>query len=258
MLNGSIAHLLKYLRINLCIFCAFMALSGYLMFNLPSGKMIFVILSAFLVCAGTYSFNNITDKKEDAANGKSENPFTSVFEGKVISVAALLLGGILSAHLSSASFMFYISSAASGIVYSYLRIKKYLFIKNIYTGFGVMQAFLIGAAATSLTFEAVLYYVALSFFIMILSMISDIRDYKGDKAAGIRTVPVCFGYAAAKALILSLLVAYFVLILAALPKLTVMLPFSAITLLLMHRDNARRAHFFGSLSFVFLTAWLLI
>ncbi|MCK4554967.1 MAG: UbiA family prenyltransferase [Candidatus Aenigmarchaeota archaeon] len=255
-MKTGLSDLLKYIRLDLCIFSTFIASSGYLLNNPLSNKLFFVILSSFFLCAGAYSYNNQKDKEEDLVNRKKSNPYTEISFGKIITLVVFLFGFISCFFLSYFSVMFYIVATITSLIYSKFKMKKYLLVKNIYTGFGVTQVFLIGAANSSITTQIIIYYVVLSVFIMIESIISDLRDYKGDKKMNIRTLPVCFGYDYTKKMLLSVLVSYalFVFFL----KLFVLVPFIILMSLYLYKNRVCAAHFVGSLSFLFLMGWLLI
>ena len=103
--------------------------------------------------------------------------------------------GFLSAlFLSPVAVIFYVSSALSGVIYSYYRIKNIFPLKNVYTGLSLTQAFMIGAANAGLIGDMLLYTISLFLLLFVASLVSDLRDYEGDKAIGINTVPVVLGY----------------------------------------------------------------
>lgn len=242
---------LRYIRFNLCLFSVFIAVSGYLVHNAPSKDMLFVALTSFFLCAGAYSYNNITDQKEDIVNRGKANPFASSAEGKVIVFLAFFFGFLSSFFLTPLSILFSAINVLTSLAYSAFRIKKHLLIKNIYSGFGVAQVFLIGAAAFSITKEILFFYFLISFFIMVESIISDLRDYKGDKVSGIDTIPVSLGYDKTRHLVILLLAAYLIPI-SLYAKLAVLLPFVFLMLFAVARNNPALAHSFGSFSLMFL------
>ena len=57
-------------------------------------------------------------------------------------------------------------------------------------------SFIIGA--TIFNIEVFLYYLLFCFFVFLMSIISDIRDFAGDKNNNIKTIPVTIGYKSAK------------------------------------------------------------
>ena len=165
---------------------------GYFLFNRLSINIIFVVLTSFFLCAGAYSYNNITDKREDLINRKRISPLTYSSLGNIVVIASFSLGMIFSLFLSGTSIFISSLLLILGIAYSLFRIKRFFLIKNIYTGFGVPILFLLGAA--SINVETLWYYFLLSSFSFAGSIISDIRDYEGDKKTCIKTLPVYMGY----------------------------------------------------------------
>ena len=91
------------------------------------------------------------------------------------------------------------------------------------------------------------------------SLISDLRDYKGDKIVGIKTLPVYLGYRWTKKIIYSLLFGISVFILQLnLFYLLPLLLFIPLILLFILKNKPEMAHFYGNISLIFLTAWLMI
>ncbi|ODS37220.1 MAG: hypothetical protein A7315_04265 [Candidatus Altiarchaeales archaeon WOR_SM1_79] len=246
-----IKDLLDFVRFRICFTASFLAITGCLLFNpLDIIKLIFISLSSFFVCAGVYSYNRITDKEEDIVNIKKLNPFV-YNKGILVVVCCFLLGFIFSLFLSAVSIFFYITSTITGLLYSRFRVKRYLLVKNLYTGFGASQVFLLGAA--SFTNEAVMYYFLFSTLFFIGSIISDLRDYKGDKAAGVTTIPVHFGYNLCKKFIYLLLIAFSILILKLnLSELVILLPFVLLMVFFLNRNRVDAAHTSVIASLIFL------
>lgn len=254
-MGEKIRDFFDYIRFNICIFSVFIASSGYLLYAQPSIDLLFVALSSFFVCVGAYSYNNIVDKKEDSINRGRINPFSSNFEGVIITASAFLAGFVFSLFLSPLSVLFYIVTFTISLAYSGFRLKKYLLVKNLYTGFGITQVFLIGASNFSITSGVIHNYILISAFITIGSIISDLRDYKGDKAANIMTLPVFLGYEKARRLVMLSLIFYSVWVIG-FSEFFVIGPFVLLMLFAVFKDNPAVAHLFGRYSFVLIALWL--
>ncbi|MCK4492034.1 MAG: UbiA family prenyltransferase, partial [Candidatus Altiarchaeales archaeon] len=128
---------------------------------------------------------------------------------------------------------------------------------NLYTGFGITQVFLLGA--TKLTGDVVLCYLLFSILFFVGSLISDLRDYRGDKAVGIKTMPVYVGYNATKKFIYFLLIMFSISILGLnLPELFILLPFALLMFFFLGMNKPDIAHFCGGISFVLLAIRLVI
>lgn len=257
-MHSKISQFFEFIRVELCIFAAALSAYGYLRFNEMSPAAFFSSAAAFFACAGAYSYNNTADVREDIINRKNAaNYFALNISGRIISAALFIAGFIFSVYLSGTAVYFYIASAAAGIAYSAFRLKKYFLAKNFYAGFGIMLAFLIGAANSPATAEMAAQYISLSAFIFIGSVISDLRDYEGDKAAGIRTIPVVLGYSPAKNLAFLMLCSYAIFLMLG-GAFFMLLPFLFAMSAFLYYDRADMAHLFGNISFIVLLLRVLV
>ena len=224
----AINDLLDFIRFRICFSASLSAMIGYLLFNPLDINLIFVFLASFFVFGAIYSYNNITDKKEDLVNRKRINPFVDN-KGLWITIGCFFFGAIFSSFLPTISILFYITLTITGIIYSFFRIKRFFLIKNLYTSLGATQVFLLGAA--NLTIDAISSYFLISALIFIGSLISDLRDYVGDKAANIKTMPVRFGYDVTKKIIYLLLILFSIFVIKTnLYDLFILLPFALLML----------------------------
>lgn len=257
-LTRATAILLDFYRLRICVFSTFLALLGYLMFNTPAPQMAWPLAACFFACAGVYSLNGITDRSEDLANGKPVNPLASSRAGKIASAAAFLPAfGSALFYQSSVSAFFLAAVVAVGVLYSLLRLKRHWFLKNAYSGFGVGIVFLVGASASALAPAAALHYAALSAYLAAGSMISDLRDFRGDSAARIGTLPVRFGYPRGKQAALAILFA-FSLASVIMTGLSPFIPFCALMALGLLSGRPSFAHSVGGLSLVAVPLWALL
>jgi 4-hydroxybenzoate polyprenyltransferase len=183
-----------FLRPKICLFITGIGISGFLLFNPVSMMLLFVAIATFFVSAASYSYNLITDKEEDLINHKKVNWFVTNNLGYSIVFGFLVIGLFSVMYLSYVSFIFYITAAISAFIYSRYRVKNIFPTKNLYTGLSLTQAFIIGAANAPITKEMLLYIPSLFLLLFVISLISDLRDYEGDRLTGIRTVPVVLGY----------------------------------------------------------------
>jgi 4-hydroxybenzoate polyprenyltransferase len=79
--------------------------------------------------------------------------------------------------------------------YSIFRIKEIFPLKNIYTALFMPLGFLVGALSNSeFTLEIAKVFLTIVVLVFVVSLIGDLRDFKGDKSAGIPTVAVVLGY----------------------------------------------------------------
>lgn len=253
----GLRELAGFVRLNICLYTAALAAIGYLLLNRPDQTLSYIILSAFFVCAGAYSYNNITDIKEDRINRKKANYFAEKTSGKVIAASCFIAGFYFATKLSLASTIVYLSCAILGVVYSFLRIKRYFLIKNLWTAFSVSQSLLIGAFATSAAGGIVEEYVAIFSLLLVNSIIADMRDAEGDRKSGIATLPVKIGIGNTKIVVCALFASIGAWILiAGIKAFYILLPFFALSTALALKGMFKEAHASGGVSSFTLLAWL--
>jgi 1,4-dihydroxy-2-naphthoate octaprenyltransferase len=85
-------------------------------------------------------------------------------------------------------------------------------------------------------------------------LIADLRDYRGDRFIGIKTLPVFFGYERAKIIVYLSLTLFLIQILQ-----SVVFPMAIFVVLMIFsvfKDRIEEAHFLGGISLIFLVVWL--
>src|SRR3989338_3084824 len=185
------SDLWAFMRFKICFSGATLAAFSFLLFNDPSSEIIAVIIAAYALMTAIYTYNMITDKREDLINKGKVNKWVVDYSGSVLSMSFLLLGTLLS--ISVDRLPIYTFAALAGFSYSYFRVKEIFPWKNIYTGLLVGLTFLYGAEAGLPTVLPVFGYLGVSMIFIAASVVSDLRDYEGDKQARIKTVPVHIG-----------------------------------------------------------------
>jgi len=202
-------ELLEYLRLHVCISSASVALFGYLSFHPYSTSALLAFFSMALVVGSIYSYNFITDRLEDEGNARLlSNRFVRVRHwGALVSGMTAVAGLLLSALLSPLHLLISGMLLAIGHGYSFLRLKRGFLLKNVSIGLAFGLAYLYGAGFV--------YLPGFSFVLLVIiamSAIADLRDYEGDRAAGIRTIPVTLGPKRTKQFIAILLLAALLII----------------------------------------------
>ncbi len=249
---------LEFIRINICFSIAALAATGYLLVNRLDYKLIYVTLSAFFGCAAAYTYNNITDIQEDIINRKKTNYFAGKPAGKIIAALCALAGFYFALNLSGVSTSIFLAYTTLGIAYSFLRIKKYVLIKNIWTAFSLSLSVLFGAFAISAGTWMAGAYITVFLLMLAGSIIADIRDTEGDFKEGIATIPTRFGVANTKNAVYSLFAATAATILLAETKqLRILLPFLPAIAFLVAKGRLAEAHATGKVSLIALLTWLL-
>lgn len=198
----------------------FLAISGtfklYLSFMLYGTEpRVNLLLTTFFLVFSVYGINKLTDLKEDEIN----NPERVKYIKKVVGIfkysilLSFILAIILSALTSFWAIFVVMFPIFSGVLYSIRVSPRYPRLKDIT---GVKNLIIALTWANGTTFlpyltlthvdglkVALIYY----FFFMksiINTMLFDLRDIEGDRANGIKTVPVKLGFEKSKALLLAL------------------------------------------------------
>ncbi len=197
----------------------FLAVSGvfklyfaFLLYGIPPKWNLLV--ATFFVIFSVYGTNKLTDLKEDEINNPERVRYIrrlarTIRYGSILSFAAALILGILSGPEAVLVLVF---PVITGFVYSVRilpgrrRLKDVTVVKNlIIAGTWAGGTALLPLAAGSVESLKVLlvYYF---FFIksLINTVLFDVRDVEGDRLSGVETIPVRFGLAKSRTLLLVL------------------------------------------------------
>ena len=250
---------LKFIRIETCIFISAIAASGYIFFNGFGPLLVHVFLAVFFLSGAAYAINHITDKEEDAVNNSKVSPLAAGSSGAAVVAAFLVAGIAFSLSFAPFSLLLYAASIPMIVAYSVLRVKRVLLLKNVYTGFVIGIAFLVGSQSGP--GNALLWSYFVSVFLMgfMLNLLGDIRGHKGDMSAGVRTIATAFGIGKAKKVFYGMSAAFsgWVLVSGA-HYLVPVIPFAVTVSAFLSRDRHRGARAGMLSSFVFLFAYLLV
>lgn len=258
--KNSLKEFFGFIRLKICIFVVCVAISGYLFFNSISEKLFLIALTVFFSSAAGYSLNQITDKKEDLLNNKKINFFAFDPIGKKLVVLLFFLSIFFSLLTSPFTTLIIFLSVFLIATYSIFRIKEKFPFKNLYTAFALSICFLVGASAYGfLSLNMILNYFLVSIFIFAASLIADLRDHKGDKSAGVGTIPVRSGYEAGKKIVYVSLLLFSIFVLGFGSKsLYFILLFVPPIFFFTNKNNPAKAHSLLLLSFMFLPFVLLV
>ena len=193
---------------------------------------VLLVFSTMFVAIAGYIINDIYDVKADAINKPDK-----LFVGKKISRSAaynqfivfnsigLLLGMYLSYHVGHTSyFILYVLSSL--LLYAYAkRMKKLLLVGNLAIALVVFLSTVLlvvfdvlpvtnsfNEDQQSMAFKWVLLFGVFSFLLTLLrEIVKDMEDIKGDKATGVKSLPIVIGESKTK---LILLINTFVIVLS--------------------------------------------
>jgi len=175
---------------------------GYLF--LGSNPNISVCIVGFLVAFATYNLDKIGDSKEDAINMPERSNFVSKHRRKLLLLTpmAYLFSVLIMALIEPLATPIVFVPVVAGLIYSsrlvqgYPRIKDIPVIKSLVVAFSwasicVLLPVTTIKGITEITIASVFYFILVKVFID--AVLFDIRDLKGDRENGVRTIPVLIG-----------------------------------------------------------------
>ncbi|MGQ9679546.1 MAG: UbiA family prenyltransferase [Candidatus Bathyarchaeia archaeon] len=202
---------------------AWPALIGYLITSNGSINIIEIfklIVAVTFVGYFVYFYNDLVDLKDDLRNRELGNPnpagrpLGSGMVSKDLMIKFIVFSGILgitAAYLINWNvFLIQLFAMALGLVYSTepFRLKKRFLFKQFTIATGVIIENFTGSLAVGGINIPVLYLAILNvIFIFGVNPLVDLRDVRGDKISGIKTMPVVWGPQMTVRLTIGLLVA---------------------------------------------------
>ena len=157
-------------------------------------------LPLFIVFAATffvYSLNRLTDIKEDSRNVPGRAAFVSRYGTALFAAGAGLylvaIAGAFAFGLPGAPFLA-LPAVVAGL-YSLVRVKRLLFVKNLVVGgsWGIIPLGVGVYYGVVRTPEILVSFGLVTVMLTVAAAVFDIKDLEGDRAEGIRTAPVVFG-----------------------------------------------------------------
>jgi chlorophyll synthase len=165
-----------------------------------------VFLSVSMIAYSIYWLNDVVDLQDDLKNKELGNPnpanrpigsnliSTNIYKFFIVinAIVGLLIG------LTINFYVFIIQSffLVLGIVYSIepIRLKKRLLLKNTTIAIGAVLITSSGVLVHGYITPLNIYYAFMNLLVAFITpSILDLRDFKGDMAMGLKTLPVVFG-----------------------------------------------------------------
>jgi len=209
---------------------------GYMEPLLSGSLFIMLILATVFISAGGYAINDYFDRKIDRVNkpdaqivGRLISPRYAMLYHMFFTSAGIILGTLV-AYLSGQLFLAVVFFVVSGLLWFYsTTYKRELILGNVIVALltalvpFIILLFEINllAGEYGISFRPVsrflfIWVAGFSFFAFLLNLIreiiKDVNDFKGDQAYGKRTIPVIWGFSAAKHIISALTVLMIILI----------------------------------------------
>lgn len=165
-----------------------------------------ILVAMTFVSYGVYLYNDLMDLEDDL-KGKgygiivpAERPLgmgkVSRREMAIFSISSSILGLSLAYTINLKVFMLLLLYTLLGVLYSTdpIKLKKRYFMKQLTIGLGNVIAHLSGGLTLGSLNPAILYVTGVNFLLFFgVDPIVDLRDIEGDKAIGVKSLPVIWG-----------------------------------------------------------------
>lgn len=158
----------------------------------------FAALSVFFSALANFVLNDLHDLQSDSVNGRQDRPLALGVIGKNKAVGYAIIFGILATSLAfllpESSKILILIGLPFTLAYN-IYLKRYLFLKNLFTGLANMGVVLVGASITRAHFSPLVVFLAVIGFLFSFcyEVMLDIADVEGDRVNCIETIPVRFG-----------------------------------------------------------------
>ncbi len=173
-------------------------------FSFFDALILFSSVSA--IALSVYFFNDLSDLEDDLKNQELGNPAQalrvlgrdrvskSLFKQFIIFTG--IFGLVLAYSIHFTVFILQVLYLILGYLYSAepIRLKKRFLMKQVTIALGTTFCILVGAVAGGGVISATLYMLIIHFIVnMGINPIMDVRDIRGDRIMGIKTIPVVWG-----------------------------------------------------------------
>ena len=175
----------------------------------PSFKALKLVLAVIFVAFSVYFYNDIRDLEDDLKMRELSNQ-TQVGRasaplgiGKIsksrlekFALFSAIFGLLVAFTINMQVFILQLAYIVLGILYSTdpVRLKKRFLMKQTTIGAGLMIAHLTGGFAMGVINTPILFLMAVSAAMTIgINPLVDLRDIRGDRITGVKTVPVVWG-----------------------------------------------------------------
>ncbi len=209
---------IRPIRLLICIYMIILGIFiGYNSFDsLPQSfplKFIALNIMVILTCKSNIIFNNISDYKIDKISNNNRPLFNkniSKKDYKKTGIVLLIISIFISILMGYIFFFLNIIAISSFFLYSNppIRFKRVPVISKVLLGFNLLVFTLMGFSIYLIGERSISYNLFpneyILFFIIPFSLalnFIDLKDYKGDKESGIKTIPVIFGEKKSKKII---------------------------------------------------------
>lgn len=167
-----------------------------------------ILLIAFLATFSVYNMNRATDRAEDSINrprAASRNILFFLVSSMIASASCLLL----SASVGAQALSVIVTSLIVSIFYSVKlspstpRLKEIVGLKSVLVAFswGFTGALLPASSQAVDVTKIVMAFTYVFIQILVNTILCDVRDMDGDRASGVKTLPIALGLSATRNLL---------------------------------------------------------
>lgn len=167
-----------------------MLLAGLPPAPLPPGTV-------FAVTLFVYSFNRLADRSEDTQNLPGRAAFVTAYGDLLLAVGTVLYLAAFAAALArqTPGTPALAVPAVVAVLYSVVGVKRILLVKNLLVGFswGLIPLGVGVYYDVPWSVDVLFMFAFITVMVTIAAAVFDIKDIEGDRAEGIRTVPLVLG-----------------------------------------------------------------
>lgn len=164
-----------------------------------TSTFVLLAVSSYFLTLSAYLLNDLTDVKEDRINTR-DRPLASgavrETDGRAVFILSLIIAFSLVSFLGVPTITLYAISFFLGLAYSFprIRVKEHFPLKLIVGASGGGLASLTGGVAAGVMSPLVLFAaIAYALSVLLAILLGDIADMRGDRAAGVKSLPVVIG-----------------------------------------------------------------
>ena len=164
---------------------------------LSSITIIFGVLTALLLQAGTFALNDYCDSEVDILNRRTDRPIVrgdlSRRAALIVSLVAISLGIACAFFLPTPAFSFAIALATAALAYD-IKLKEIYIAGNAYIAFTMASPFIFGGLIVGRLNSTTLMIAAIAFTTGFgREVMKDIGDIKGDLIRNVRSIAITRG-----------------------------------------------------------------
>jgi 4-hydroxybenzoate polyprenyltransferase len=155
---------------------------------------LFSCIAVLFAATANFVLNDICDINADKINNRTDRPLAQgeikIESAKSIVIVSSFVALFMTLFLKPVPRIMILLGLPLSLAYN-IYLKRYLILKNIFTGLANIGVILLGALISDMIVESIAFYIAIIsfFFSFSYEIMLDIADMKGDKELGVETLP---------------------------------------------------------------------